>query len=57
MCDLENRSLLWEVQAHQASLMAIDFSSDGKQIVTGSYDKFARSWDATTGKELAELDL
>ena len=35
--------------------MGVDFSSDGKHIVSASDDKTARLWNATTGKEIATL--
>ena len=35
--------------------MSAIFSSDGKQILTGSYDHTARLWDAASGKEIALL--
>ena len=31
------------------------FSPDGSRIVTASWDKTARIWDAATGKEIAVL--
>ena len=30
------------------------FSADGQRVVTASYDKTARVWDAATGKALSE---
>ena len=32
--------------------MSVAFSPDGKKIVSGSYDKTIRVWDAETGKEI-----
>ena len=36
-------------------LISAAFSPDGSRIVTGSVDKTARNWDATTAKEVAVL--
>ena len=32
--------------------MSVNFSPDGRRIVTGSQDQTAKVWDAGTGKEL-----
>ena len=34
--------------------MSAAFSPDGKRIVTASWDKTARLWDAETGKPIGE---
>src|SRR5262249_11886058 len=39
-------SLLW----HQGEVSAIAFSPDGRRILTGSTDRFARLWDAPSAK-------
>ncbi len=36
-----------------STVLAVAFSPDGKQIVSGSYDKTIRIWDATTGETVA----
>ena len=38
-----------------SSFTSVMFSSDGKQIVSGSYDGSVQVWDASTGKELKKL--
>jgi WD40 repeat protein len=35
-----------------ATVSSIAFSPDGKQIVSGSWDKTVRRWDAATGEQL-----
>jgi WD40 repeat protein len=37
-------------------VLSAAFSPDGKKIITASWDKTARIWDATTGKELQALE-
>jgi len=55
--DLEKQSLLWEVPAHRDRVGTVVFSSDGKRILTVSYDSSVRVWDTATGKQLAEMDV
>ncbi len=40
---------------HQGPMQSACFSPDGARIVTASYDRTARLWDAATGQELAAL--
>ena len=37
---------------HQDTVQAVAFSPDRKTVLTGSVDKTARLWDATTGQSL-----
>lgn len=40
------------LSGHEDTIYAIAFQKDGKTVVTGSFDKTVRVWDATTGKQL-----
>ncbi|HEX8990727.1 MAG TPA: WD40 repeat domain-containing protein, partial [Anaerolineales bacterium] len=40
---------------HTAEVMAVAFSADGSRLATGSGDKTAKIWDASTGKLLLDL--
>src|SRR5262249_13634934 len=40
------------LKGHGETVYAIAFSPDGKFVVTGSFDKTVRLWDAATGKEI-----
>jgi WD40 repeat protein len=33
-------------------VMAVEFSADGTRLVTASWDRTAKLWDAATGKEI-----
>jgi serine/threonine protein kinase len=43
------------LRGHESEVQSASFSPDGTRVVTASWDKTARVWDATTGKELAVL--
>jgi WD40 repeat protein len=43
------------IAGHTERIRAVQFSPDGKRIVTASYDRTARIWDAATGREIMQL--
>jgi Tol biopolymer transport system component/cytidylate kinase len=43
-------------EGHAANISCVAVSPDGQQIVSGSWDKTVRVWDAHTGDELAVLE-
>jgi DNA-binding beta-propeller fold protein YncE len=49
--DLRERFVL---KGHDSGVTDVAFSPDGKHIVTASWDKTARVWDAETGKPIGE---
>jgi WD40 repeat protein len=49
-----NGELLAELKGHRQQVASAAFSSDGKRIVTGSWDHTAQVWDASTGKKLLD---
>src|SRR5262249_22522149 len=48
-------SILRELAGHQGAISTFEFSKNGEQVVTGSWDGTARVWDISTGRELARL--
>ena len=48
----EETAILW---GHDADINSVDFSPDGKHVITASHDRTARIWNAETGAETAVL--
>jgi RNA polymerase sigma factor (sigma-70 family) len=40
---------------HGSTVTGLAFTTDGKTLISGSYDKTVRLWDVTTGRELRRL--
>ncbi len=50
-----DRDPLLDLKGHTGSVWSVAFSPDGTRILTGSWDKTAKVWDARTGTLLLEL--
>src|SRR5205085_413363 len=40
-------------RGHERGVTSVDYSSDGRRIVSGGMDQTVRVWDADTGEQLA----
>ena len=43
------------LKGHASYVVSVEFSPDGKRIVSGGFDGMARVWDVRTGKEIAQI--
>jgi WD40 repeat protein len=57
----DNAARLWDAatgreviafRGHTAPILALAFSADGRQVLTGSRDRTAKLWDTATGQEV-----
>lgn len=44
-----------KLEGHTGAIASVAFSSDGRQIATGSWDRTAKVWDAYTGRAITTL--
>lgn len=47
----ENRS------GHKKQVLSVAFSSDGRQMITGAYDKSVIIWETSSGRELFQMEV
>ncbi len=56
LIELSSGKVLQTFQGHSKSVIAFDFSADGKWLATGSADRLIKIWDVATGKEIMTLE-
>jgi WD40 repeat protein/serine/threonine protein kinase len=56
MMDVESGEISKQFEGHTAAVNIMDFSPDGRQIVSSSFDMTARIWDVATGAALHILE-
>ena len=49
--DIPRHRKIVNFEGHFAQIVSVNFSSDGRQVVTGSFDHTARIWDTSSGHE------
>jgi hypothetical protein len=54
--DISRSEKIKDLTGHSEQVVSVDFSSDGKEVVTGSFDKTARIWDVSSGNELFRFE-
>jgi WD40 repeat protein/tRNA A-37 threonylcarbamoyl transferase component Bud32 len=53
--DAQTGKELLTLKGHDRGVRSVAFSSDGKRLVTGSWDHMLKVWDAQTGQEIFTL--
>jgi len=54
--DAASLKALRRLDGHTSTVTCVDFSPDGRKLVTGSFDTALLIWDVKTGEQLARLD-
>lgn len=54
--DLETKSMKFSMEGHEEHIYSVDWSRDGKIIVSGSGDRSCRVWDSETGQCILVID-
>jgi len=55
LVDAETGQLQWSRRDHQGGVQTVDWSPDGRRLVTGSMDGTLKLWDAASGRPILTL--
>jgi WD40 repeat protein len=55
--DVETGQEIRTLKGHDDSVYSVNFSSDGKTLVSGSADNTIKLWNVETGQEILTLNL
>ena len=55
LVDVPSGKLIKKLTGHVDYVLSLDFSADGKNLVSGGLDKVVRVWDVAKGKEVHQL--
>jgi WD40 repeat protein len=54
--DLDHKQELSTLAGHKGVVSALAYTPDGRFLITGSWDKTVRFWDAASGREVASFE-
>lgn len=57
LLDLDSKAVVTRFVGHRDVVRAVEFSKDGKVVMTAAGDRTIRTWDADTGKEVSRSDV
>lgn len=52
VCNARTGELVRTLPGHQGAVLSVEFSKDGKRLLSASFDKTARMWDVASGREI-----
>ena len=55
LIDMKTTAIASNIKAHQDVIYSVAWNSDGTKLATGSQDRTAKIWDASSGKDLKTL--
>ncbi|ETO15603.1 G-protein beta WD-40 repeats containing protein, partial [Reticulomyxa filosa] len=56
LCDIQSGKILMKLEPHNHSIYNLNFSSDGKYIISSSFDRTIQLWDIESGKKIKQFE-